>query len=100
MDAVMLDRRDFVQQLLADRGDLLVVPGLGSATYDVAAAGDHPLNFYLWGAMGGTAMIGLDLALARPERRLASIPCDGDMLMGSGSLATSGVNQPKCMVTV
>ena len=36
----MLDRRDFVQQLLADRGNLLVVPGLGSATYDVAAAGD------------------------------------------------------------
>ena len=62
----MLDRRDFVRQLLIDRGDLLVVPGLGSATYDVAAAGDHPLNFYLWGAMGGTAMIGLGLALARP----------------------------------
>jgi hypothetical protein len=65
----MLDRRDFVRQLLIDRGDLLVVSGLGSATYDVAAAGDHPLNFYLWGAMGGTAMIGLGLALARPGRR-------------------------------
>ena len=36
----MLDRRDFVRQLLIDRGDLLVVSGLGSATYDVAAAGD------------------------------------------------------------
>ena len=67
----MLDRRDFVRQLLVDRGDLLVVSGLGSATYDVAAAGDHPLNFYLWGAMGGTAMIGLGLALAQPERRVA-----------------------------
>ena len=42
----MLDRREFVQRLLGDRGDLLAVPGLGSATYDVAAAGDHPLNFY------------------------------------------------------
>jgi len=82
MDAVMLDRRDFVQQLLADRGDLLVVPGLGSATYDVAAAGDHPLNFYLWGAMGGTAMIALGLALARPDRRVVALPGDGDMLMG------------------
>ena len=51
---MMLDRREFVRGLLADRGDLLVVSGLGSATYDVAAAGDHPLNFYLWGAMGGT----------------------------------------------
>src|SRR5205807_4852779 len=100
MDAVMLDRRDFVQQLLADRGDLLVVPGLGSATYDVAAASDHPLNFYLWGAMGGTAMIALGLALARPERRVVAIPGDGDMLMGLGSLATIGVKQPANLTVV
>jgi thiamine pyrophosphate-dependent acetolactate synthase large subunit-like protein len=95
MDAMMLDRRELVQQLLIDRGDLLVVSGLGSATYDVAAAGDHPLNFYLWGAMGGTAMIGLGLALAQPERRVAVLTGDGDMLMGLGSLATIGVKQPK-----
>lgn len=96
----MIDRRDFVRQLLIDRGDLLVVPGLGSATYDVAAAGDHPLNFYLWGAMGGTAMIGLGLALARPDRRVAVLTGDGDMLMGLGSLATIGVKQPNNLVIV
>ncbi len=96
----MLERRDFVRQLLIDRGDLLVVPGLGSATYDVAAAGDHPLNFYLWGAMGGTAMIGLGLALARPDRHVLAIPGDGDLLMGFGSLATIGVKQPKNLVIV
>ena len=90
----MLDRRDVVQRLLIDRGDLLVVPGLGAPTYDVAAAGDHPLNFYLWGAMGGAAMIGLGLALARPDRRIAVITGDGEMLMGLGSLATIGVKQP------
>jgi thiamine pyrophosphate-dependent acetolactate synthase large subunit-like protein len=97
---MMLDRREFVQRLLVDRGDLLVVPGLGSATYDVAAVGDHPLNFYLWGAMGGTAMIALGLALARPDRRVVAIPGDGDMLMGLGSLATIGVKQPKNLVVV
>ncbi|HEX4409384.1 MAG TPA: thiamine pyrophosphate-dependent enzyme [Xanthobacteraceae bacterium] len=96
----MLERREFVREILRDRGDLLVVPGLGSATYDVAAAGDHPLNFYLWGAMGGTAMIGLGLALARPDRRVAVIPGDGDMLMGLGSLATIGVKQPKNLAIV
>src|ERR1700761_1693728 len=96
----MLERRAFVREILRDRGDLLVVPGLGSATYDVAAAGDHPLNFYLWGAMGGTAMIGLGLALARPDRRVAVIPGDGDMLMGLGSLATIGVKQPKNLAIV
>lgn len=96
----MLDRRDLVRQLLIDRGDLLVVSGLGSATYDVAAAGDHPLNFYLWGAMGGTAMIGLGLALAQPGRRVAVLTGDGDMLMGIGSLATIGVKQPKNLAIV
>jgi thiamine pyrophosphate-dependent acetolactate synthase large subunit-like protein len=96
----MLDRRDFVRRLLIDRGDLLVVSGLGSATYDVVAAGDHPLNFYLWGAMGGTAMIGLGLALAQPDRRVAVLTGDGDMLMGIGSLATIGVKQPKNLAIV
>ena len=96
----MLDRRELVRQLLIDRGDLLVVSGLGSATYDTAAAGDHPLNFYLWGAMGGTAMIGLGLALAQPQKRVAVLTGDGDMLMGLGSLATIGVKQPKNLAIV
>jgi thiamine pyrophosphate-dependent acetolactate synthase large subunit-like protein len=91
----MLDRRPFVAALLRERGDLLVVPGLGSCTWDVAAAGDHPLNFYMWGAMGGTAMIGLGLALARADRRVVVITGDGDLLMGLGSLATIGVQQPR-----
>jgi thiamine pyrophosphate-dependent acetolactate synthase large subunit-like protein len=96
----MLERRELVRRILVARGDLLVVSGLGSATYDVAAAGDHALNFYLWGAMGGTAMIGLGLALARPERRVAVITGDGDMLMGIGSLATIGVKQPRNLAIV
>ena len=100
MGTLMLDRRELVRELLVDRGDLLVVSGLGSATYDVAAAGDHPLNFYLWGAMGGTAMIGLGLALAQPQRRVAVLTGDGDMLMGIGSLATIGVKQPKNLAIV
>jgi thiamine pyrophosphate-dependent acetolactate synthase large subunit-like protein len=90
----MFDRRPFVAGLLVERGDLLVVTGLGSSTYDVAACGDHPLNFYLWSAMGTTAMVGLGLALARPDRRVAVITGDGDTLMGLGSLATIGVKQP------
>jgi thiamine pyrophosphate-dependent acetolactate synthase large subunit-like protein len=100
MDAMMLDRRDFVRELLVDRGELLVVTGLGSATYDAAAAGDHPLTFYLWGAMGGALMIGLGLALARPDRRVAVITGDGDFLMGLGSLATIGVKQPNNLAIV
>jgi thiamine pyrophosphate-dependent acetolactate synthase large subunit-like protein len=89
-----LRRREVVSALLADRGDLLVVSGLGSTTYDCAAAGDHPLNFYLWGAMGGAAMIGLGLALTQPKRRVLVVTGDGEMLMGIGSLATIAVKRP------
>jgi thiamine pyrophosphate-dependent acetolactate synthase large subunit-like protein len=96
----MLDRRAFVNALMADRKDLLVVSGLGTPTYDVAACGDHPLNFYLWGAMGGAAMIGLGLALAQPGRRVLALTGDGEALMGLGSLATIGVKQPGNLVLV
>jgi len=90
-----LDRRKVVAALLADRGDALVVTGLGSPTYDTYAAGDHDLNFYLWGGMGGAAMAGLGLALAQPKRRVLVITGDGEMLMGLGSLATIAVEAPK-----
>ena len=96
----MLERRKLVKDLLVDRRDLMVVCGLGSATYDVAAAGDHPLNLYLWGAMGGAAMIGLGLALAQPARRVAVITGDGEALMGLGALATIGVKRPSNLVIV
>ena len=94
MNQARLERRAAMTALLKDRGDLLVVPGLGSATYDLAAAGDDDRNFYLWGAMGGAAMIGLGLALAQPKRRVAVITGDGEMLMGLGSLATIGIQRP------
>jgi len=96
-----LDRRQAMATLVADRGDdLLIVPGLGSTTYDLAAAGDDDRNFYLWGAMGGAAMIGLGLALAQPDRRVAVITGDGEMLMGLGALATIGVQQPANLAVI
>jgi thiamine pyrophosphate-dependent acetolactate synthase large subunit-like protein len=95
-----LRRREVAKALLADPGDLLVVAGLGSTAWDVTAAGDRPLNFPLWGAMGGAAMIGLGLALARPERRVLVITGDGELLMGLGSLATIAVQRPANLALV
>jgi thiamine pyrophosphate-dependent acetolactate synthase large subunit-like protein len=96
-----LDRRAAMAALVAGRGDdLLVVPGLGSTTWDLAAAGDDPRNFYMWGAMGGTAMIGLGLALAQPTKRVAVITGDGEMLMGLGSLGTIGVQKPANLAVI
>ena len=89
-----LDRREVVAALLRDRGDLLLVTGLGSPTYDAAFVEDHDANFYLWGAMGGAAIMGLGLALAQPERSVMVLTGDGEQLMGLGGLATIAVKQP------
>jgi thiamine pyrophosphate-dependent acetolactate synthase large subunit-like protein len=91
--ANLLDRRAVVSGLLANRKDAIVVGGLGASTYDMAAAGDHDRNFYLWGAMGGAVMIGLGLALAQPKLPVVVITGDGEMLMGMGSLATVGLQK-------
>jgi thiamine pyrophosphate-dependent acetolactate synthase large subunit-like protein len=93
--ANLLDRRSVVAALLKGRKDAVVVGGLGASTYDIAAAGDHDRNFYLWGAMGGAVMIGLGVALAQPKLPVVVITGDGEMLMGMGSLATVGLQQPK-----
>ena len=95
MTGQKFERRAAMATLLAGRPDnLFVVPGLGSCTWDAFAAGDSDRNFYLWGAMGGAAMIGLGLALAQPKLRVVVITGDGEMLMGLGSLATIGVQRP------
>jgi thiamine pyrophosphate-dependent acetolactate synthase large subunit-like protein len=89
-----LHRREVVAELLRERKNLLVVAGLGSTAWDITAAGDSPLSFPTWGAMGQAAMIGLGLALAQPRRRVLVVTGDGEMLMGLGSLATIGVQRP------
>jgi thiamine pyrophosphate-dependent acetolactate synthase large subunit-like protein len=98
---MIFERRAAMKTLLAERpNNLFVVPGLGSCTWDAFAAGDDDRNFYLWGAMGGAAMIGLGLALAKPNLRVAVVTGDGEMLMGLGSLATIGVQKPKNLVVI
>jgi len=81
----ILQRREVVNFLLHQRDDLLVVAGLGAPAWDITAAGDHPLSFPLWGAMGGAAMIGLGLAMAQPKRNVLVVTGhakDGDGAWG------------------
>jgi thiamine pyrophosphate-dependent acetolactate synthase large subunit-like protein len=93
-------RRSAIARILAERGDTLVVTGLGSPTYDCAAVGDHALNFYLWGAMGSAVTVGLGLALAQPKRRVLVVTGDGEMLMGLGALATAAAKKPDNLAIV
>lgn len=95
-----LHRREVVKSLLSNRGDTLVVTGLGQATYDAYAAGDDPRTFYLWGAMGGAVPIGLGMAIAQPERRVLVVTGDGELLMGLGALSVVGAEKPKNLAVV
>ena len=95
-----VERRDFVARLLKQVPDALVITGLGSASYDVFAAGDRDRNYYLWGAMGGATSLGLGLALAQPDQPVLVIIGDGEQLMGIGSLATIAAKQPRNLTIV
>jgi thiamine pyrophosphate-dependent acetolactate synthase large subunit-like protein len=88
------DRRSLVADLLKERGDALVVGGLGASTWDLAAADLDDRNVYLWGGMGLAGSIGLGLALAQPSRRVLVVTGDGEMLMGIGSLASIAAAAP------
>lgn len=95
-----LKRRETVAHLLERRKDALVVTGLGAPSYDVMAAGDHDNNFYLWGAMGAAAMVGLGLALSQRKRTVLVFTGDGEQLMGMGGLATVAVTSPENLVLI
>ena len=90
-----IKRRPFVAALLAERNGALVVPGLGSATWDCSASGDSPEYLYSWGGMGLAVPTALGLALAHPERRILALTGDGEMLMGIGSLGVVAAQAPK-----
>jgi phosphonopyruvate decarboxylase len=90
-----IQRRPFVAELLKRRGNTLVVPGLGSPTWDTFASGDSPEYLYSWGGMGLAVPTALGVALAQPSRRVLALTGDGEMLMGIGSLAVVADQNPQ-----
>jgi thiamine pyrophosphate-dependent acetolactate synthase large subunit-like protein len=88
-------------QILRERlGDALVVTSLGTPSYLVHAAGDRPLNFYLWAAMGMASSAGLGLAIAQPDRRVVVVDGDGAAIMNLGGMVTVGARQPANLLWV
>lgn len=90
-----LDRREFTAALLGRRDGALIVPGLGSPTWDCFAAGDSDDYLYSWGGMGLAVPTALGVAVARPGRRVCCITGDGEMMMGLGSMAVVGCERPQ-----
>jgi thiamine pyrophosphate-dependent acetolactate synthase large subunit-like protein len=91
----VLERREAVPALIGRHQDFLFVSGLGGTACDVGAvAGDGAHVYSLGGAMGAACMIGLGLALARPDKRVLVVTGDGELLMNVGALATIAVIDP------
>lgn len=97
----ILDRRDAVPALIGRHEDFLIVSGLAGTSRDIAALTDDGAHSYtMAGAMGGACMIGLGLALARPDNRVLVVTGDGELLMNVSALATIGVLNPPNLVIV
>ena len=91
----VLDRCTAVPALVGRQEDFLHIAGLAGTAYDIAALTGNGANSYaLAGAMGAACMMGLGLALARPEKRVLVTTGDGELLMSLGSLATIAVVNP------
>jgi phosphonopyruvate decarboxylase len=91
----VLERSEAVPALIGRHEDFLIVAGLGGTARDVGAVtGDAASVYSLGGAMGAPCMIGLGLALARPDKRVLVVTGDGDLLMNVGALATIAVVNP------
>src|SRR5438309_5166654 len=91
----ILDRREAVPKLIGRHEDFLFVTGLAGTARDIAALTHDGAHIYtMAGAMGGACMIGLGLALARPDKRVLVATGDGELLMNVGALATIAILNP------
>jgi phosphonopyruvate decarboxylase len=97
----LLDRCEALPELLGRHEDFLIVAGLSGSARDVAAlTRNGPHAYILVGAMGAACMVGLGLALARPDRRVLVVTGDGELLMNVGALATIAVMNPANLAIV
>src|SRR3954449_13340308 len=91
----VLGRSEAVTALIGRHQDFLFIAGLGGTACDVGAVtGDGAHVYSLRGAMGAACMMGLGLALARPDKRVLVVTGDGELLMNLGALAAIAVLNP------
>jgi phosphonopyruvate decarboxylase len=97
----VLERSEAVPALIGPHEDFLFIAGLGGTACDVGAVtGDSAHVYSLGGAMGAACMMGLGLALARPDKRVLVVTGDGELLMNIGALATIAVIDPPNLAIV
>jgi phosphonopyruvate decarboxylase len=90
-----LDRRDILATLFPSTDDILFITGLAGSARDAAGLTNDGDNlFTMAGAMGAAVPMGLGVALAAPEKQVAVVTGDGELLMNIGSLASVATMAP------
>ena len=96
MNIPTLDRRNVLSPLFPKPDDYLIISGLAGAARDAAALTEDGDNlFTMAGTMGAAISMGLGVAISAPNRKVAVIAGDGEMLMNIGSLATVATISPQ-----
>lgn len=101
MTEAKIDRRELLPQLFPNPDDYLIVSGLAGAAKDTAALTQDGPNLYtMAGTMGAAVAMGLGVALEAPDRKVAVVTGDGELLMGIGSLVTVASMAPSNLTIV
>ncbi|MFK7944449.1 MAG: thiamine pyrophosphate-dependent enzyme [Paracoccaceae bacterium] len=96
-----IDRRDLLAHLFSAPQDWLFVSGLAGASKDTAAlTGDGGNLYSMAGTMGAAVPMGLGLALSAPDRKVAVVTGDGELLMGLGALVTVAAAAPQNLTII
>ena len=84
-----LDRRKVLALLFPKPDEYLMISGLAGPARDASALTQDGTNlFTMAGTMGAAISMGLGVAMSAPDKKVAVIAGDGEMLMNIGSLAT------------
>ncbi len=96
-----LDRRELLPAIFPAPQDYLFVSGLAGPARDAAGLTNDGDNlFTMAGTMGAAVSMGLGVALSAPERKVAVIAGDGELLMNIGALATVASMAPENLTIV
>ena len=80
--------------------DTVVLATTGHTGRELYALEDRPNQLYMVGSMGCAAVLGLGLALARPDLRVVVVDGDGAALMRLGAFATLGAYGPSNLIHI
>ncbi|MCE3553460.1 phosphonopyruvate decarboxylase [Pseudonocardia sp. RS11V-5] len=94
--AELSTRREALQRVVerTPEGSSVVLASTGYCGRELYALADRPNQLYMVGSMGCVALLGLGLALARPDVHVVAVDGDGAALMRMSAFATLGTYGP------